>query len=138
MHNAGYPTGANHGNSNSSTKPNHVYVIVDTVTGKATLVKPGISGQALNKNGTSPRANKQVNNLNKASPGRYEAVIVEQGLSRIDAKGIEQLITDRSAARNGGAMPTPIHQLPLPQATSRQQFQQIYGFPDNRAQGGRY
>ena len=48
-----------HGNSAQSTKPQHGYEIYDKKTGD--VVKTGISGQPLNQNGTSPRANSQVN-----------------------------------------------------------------------------
>ena len=52
-----------HGNSRLSTKPQHGYEIYNKKTGD--VGKTGISGQPLNKNGTSPRANTQVNKLNK-------------------------------------------------------------------------
>ncbi|MDN8588850.1 hypothetical protein B2I21_07070 [Chryseobacterium mucoviscidosis] len=42
------------------------------------VVKTGISGQKLNKNGTSPRANSQVNKWNKnAGTNKYEARVVK-------------------------------------------------------------
>jgi len=50
-----------HGNSLSSTNPNHVYVIVGQ---DGNMVKVGISGQPINANGTSPRANPQVSTFN--------------------------------------------------------------------------
>lgn len=41
-------------------------------------MKTGISGQKLNKNGTSPRANSQVNKWNKnAGTNKYEARVVK-------------------------------------------------------------
>ncbi len=55
-----------HGNSASSTKPQHGYEIVDQ-TGD--VKKVGVSGQKLNQNGTSPRANPQVNQANKTRTG---------------------------------------------------------------------
>ncbi|THJ31584.1 sugar-binding protein [Lampropedia aestuarii] len=119
-----------HGNSNASTKPNHVYVIVDTRTGN--LMKPGISGQKMNVNGTSPRANRQLAALNANSPGRYKAVIVENNVTRVDAKIVEQRITDTHAARNDGAMPSVIHQRPKPSVQSREEYIDVYGIPDNR------
>lgn len=65
-----------HGNSKTSTKPQHGYEIYNSETGD--VVKTGISGQPLNKNGTSPRANIQVNKLNKAvGYSLYEARVVE-------------------------------------------------------------
>lgn len=55
-------------------RPQHGYDIYNTQTGD--VVKTGISGQPLNQNGTSPRANAQVNAWNKAEgPGTYAARI---------------------------------------------------------------
>ncbi|WP_236339658.1 hypothetical protein [Paenibacillus plantiphilus] len=51
------------GNSKASTKPQHGYEISEKATGD--VAKTGISGQPLNKNGTSPRTNSQVNKWNK-------------------------------------------------------------------------
>ena len=63
-----------HGNSKQSTRPQHGYEIYNTETGD--VVKTGISGQPLNQNGPSPRANAQVNAWNKAEgPGTYAARI---------------------------------------------------------------
>jgi hypothetical protein len=123
------PDKPTHGNRLDSPDPNHVYVIVDTKTGE--LVKPGVSGQTLNRNGTSPRANRQLGDLNDTEPGRYKAVIVEQDVSRTEALRVEQLITDKYAARRQGALPTG-SQRPLPQVKSREEFIDLYGFPDNR------
>jgi hypothetical protein len=125
-----------HGNSNSSTSPNHNYVIVDTQN-KNTLHKTGISGQSLNKNGSSPRANSQVSKLNQVQPGRYKAVVVENNSSRVQAKNLEQTITDKYAARNNFSLP-PGMQKPVPQVNSQVMFQQKYGFPHNTSLGGRY
>ena len=59
-----------HGNSRQSTRPQHGYEIYNTQTDD--VVKTGISGQPLNQNGTSPRANAQANAWNKAEgPGTY-------------------------------------------------------------------
>ncbi len=52
-----------HGNSKKSKKKQHVYEILDSEKNDETA-KFGISGQKLNKNGTSPRANSQVNKWN--------------------------------------------------------------------------
>jgi RHS repeat-associated protein len=63
------------GNSKLSTKAQHGYEIIETKTDD--VVKTGISGQDLNINGTSPRANSQVNKLNKAEgAGTYDSRIV--------------------------------------------------------------
>jgi len=39
-----------------------------------------LSGQKLNKNGTSPRANSQVNKMNRGQAGRYIAEIVDKNI----------------------------------------------------------
>jgi URI fold toxin 2 len=127
-----------HGNSNQSTNPQHVYIIKNPQTGE--LIKPGISGRPLNRDGSSPRANQQVNAMNRANPGSAEAVIVERNAgSRQNAKDIEQLITDRHAVRNNGAMPSPYHRSPLPSVGTQQDFYNKYGFPHNQTPyNGRY
>ena len=51
-----------HGNSKDSKKPQHLYEITDNE--EDDTFKYGISGEELNKNGTSNRANAQVNKLN--------------------------------------------------------------------------
>ncbi|MEO1323889.1 MAG: RHS repeat-associated core domain-containing protein [Pseudomonadota bacterium] len=63
-----------HGNSAASMKPQHRYEIYDTKTGD--VKKTGISGAPLNQNGTSPRANSQVNRLNRADDGTTVAARV--------------------------------------------------------------
>ena len=84
-----------HGNSKLSTKPQHGYEIYNKETGE--VVKTGISGQKLNKNGTSPRTNRQVNKFNKEM-GRelYEAeVVIKDMPNRAAALEWEQANTDR-------------------------------------------
>jgi len=119
-----------HGNSDQSTNPNHVYVIKGT-DGK--LKKPGISGQRMNQNQTSPRANPQVNKHNKSNPNdTVDSHVVKQGASRTGAKSMEQKITDKHAARNNGAMPSTMHKRPTPKVKSREEYIERYGAPDNR------
>ncbi len=65
------------GNSKSSTNTQHGYVIKDKKTGE--VQKYGVSGQPLNKNGTSPRANKQVNNINN-NGGNVEAKVIKKNV----------------------------------------------------------
>lgn len=49
--------------------------------GKTEVAKVGISGQPLNQNGTSPRANRQVNSFNRDDDGyEYFASIEESGI----------------------------------------------------------
>jgi hypothetical protein len=68
-----------HGNSAASTKTQHGYEISETKTGD--VVKTGISGQPLNANGTSPRANSQVNDWNRnAGYIKYKAEVVVQNM----------------------------------------------------------
>ncbi|WP_338709179.1 DNRLRE domain-containing protein [Paenibacillus amylolyticus] len=70
---------ATHGNSKASKKTQHGYEISEKST--RDVVKTGISGQKLNKNGTSPRANSQVNKWNKnAGTNKYEARVVKSKL----------------------------------------------------------
>ena len=68
-----------HGNSMQSTREQHGYEIYNKQTGD--VVKTGISGQPLNQNGTSPRANLQVNAFNKqAGADIYAARIVNPSI----------------------------------------------------------
>ena len=101
-----------HGNSSSARRPQHAYDIIDNDVGGVS--KPGISGQKLNKNGDSPRANKQVNQLNKkAGRERYSAVVVKTDIpGRRAAKAYEQQRTNMHA-QNGE--PLNLHKLPRPE-----------------------
>ena len=125
----------NHGNSLDSTNPNHVYVIVDN---DGNMVKVGVSGQPLNQNGTSPRANPQMNDFNNNHGMDTHAVIVETDLSRREALALEQKITDKHAARNGGSMPSEYHQRPGARTTSIEDYISLYGESPNQSTGGRY
>ena len=91
----GAAKGAVHGNSLRSTKPQHRYEIYNTETGE--VAKTGISGRPLNKDGTSPRANTQVNALNRQEgSGTYSARVVEKDLpGRQAALKAEQDATKR-------------------------------------------
>ncbi|WP_150138804.1 polymorphic toxin-type HINT domain-containing protein [Candidatus Enterovibrio escicola] len=70
VHNCG---GKVNGNSLASTKEQHLYMIQDT---DGNIKKIGVSGQPLNKNGSSPRANSQLKQgdtatvLESGIPGR--------------------------------------------------------------------
>lgn len=72
-------SGQLNGNSADDIRAQHGYVIKDSYNGDV-VVKNGISGGGLNKNGTSPRANRQVNAWNRESgnTGRYRAEVVFQ------------------------------------------------------------
>ena len=94
-HNAGTCVKKAHKNADLSTVDNHRYEIFEKKNGN--VVKTGISGQDLNKNGDSPRANRQVNEWNEAEGfERYDARVVETKIpGRPAAKVREQLATDR-------------------------------------------
>ncbi|WP_282037038.1 DUF6443 domain-containing protein [Aquimarina algiphila] len=61
------------GNSKASKAAQHGYEITNTT--KGVRHKVGVSGGALNKNGTSRRANSQVNKLNKQGGDTYKAEV---------------------------------------------------------------
>jgi hypothetical protein len=101
-----------HGNSKESMKPNHRYEVVETKTGD--VVKTGVSGQPLNANGTSPRANPQVRALNNSEgAGTYSSRVVESNLpGRRAALQAEQAATNRLKA-DGNSL--RLQQRPKPQ-----------------------
>lgn len=98
-HNAGPTCGSTaskaeepHLNSKTSTAPNHRYVIKEGDD----VVKTGISGRPLNANGSSPRANTQINKLNKAAGHKdYTAEVVEENIP-----GRTQALANEQAATN--------------------------------------
>lgn len=99
-----------HGNSKLSTKVQHGYEIVDD-TGD--VVKTGISGRALNKNGTSPRANSQVNSFNKlAGYDKYSARVAEPSIPGRKAALDWERNNALSLKLNGNSMSK--HQRPTP------------------------
>jgi URI fold toxin 2 len=63
--------------------------------------KTGISGQELNENGSSPRANSQVNSANKATgTNQLEATVKETNIpNRAAAKQAEQNATNELNAQ---------------------------------------
>ena len=66
-----------HGNSKSSTKAQHAYDIINTKTGK--VVKTGVSGGRIRKDGKSSRAESQVRKWNKEEgEGTYRSEITHQ------------------------------------------------------------
>ncbi len=71
-----------HGNSKESEKLQHLYEIKDKdLPEDDDTYKFGISGSALNADGTSKRANSQVNKLNeKFEKERFEAEILEKDI----------------------------------------------------------
>jgi len=113
VHNASAPCPKVHGNSKASPKPQHRYEIVDAAA-EGDVVKTGISGQRMNANGTSPRANRQVNRLNAAEAGRYEARVVERDIpGRSKALANEQAATDALHAEGNSLR---MQQRPTPQS----------------------
>lgn len=89
-----------HGNHKASPKPHHRYEIYEVKTGN--VVKTGISGQPLNANGSSPRANPQVNYWNQQDgAGKYAARVVETNIpGRAAALEVEKVATKQ--LRNAG------------------------------------
>ena len=76
---AGAAKATPHGNSKLSPNAQHRYEIVENSSGD--VVKTGISGKPMNQNGTSGRANGQVNELNAAEgQGTYSATVPEKNL----------------------------------------------------------
>jgi hypothetical protein len=95
-----------HGNSKRSSRPQHLYAIIDTHD--MSIYKYGISGIPLNKNGTSARANLQVGVLNSlpSNRGRYKATIMMQGIpGRAAALSLEYAFVYGYAAINNGRKP---------------------------------
>ena len=66
-----------HGNSRLSTRAQHAYDVFDNATGK--VVKTGVSGGKIRKDGKSYRAEKQVRKWNKEeNTDKYESVITKK------------------------------------------------------------
>jgi len=98
-----------HGNSKKSKKEQHLYVIIDNFDKTETKVaKYGISGEKLNKDGSSKRANNQVNKLNSISGFvRFIAyILIKEIKGREAALEFEQKYTNDFAKKNGGNQPS--------------------------------
>ena len=65
-----------HGNDKRSQKPQHGYIIRDKET--KIILKVGISGGKLNRNGSSRRANSQLKKFNEDHEGTHEAVVLRK------------------------------------------------------------
>jgi uncharacterized protein RhaS with RHS repeats len=106
------------GNDHRARRPQHGYVIRDTKVknpkGKPDVVKVGVSGTKLNKDGTSSRANRQVNRWNR-EPGnknRYKPTVEKKNVnSRGQILKYEQKRTNKAAAE-GNSLSR--HQRPAP------------------------
>lgn len=75
------------------------------------MVKTGISGQELNKDGSSPRANRQVNALNKAG-GEYTSEVIFEVK---EGDGARQAALDaerRAADQNRETLDDKLHKRP--------------------------
>jgi hypothetical protein len=80
---------AANGNSKSSKRPQHMYEIFETANDD--VVKTGISGQPLNQNGTSPRANRQVSKFNgEEGEGKFRSRIVGKAKTREKILSLEE------------------------------------------------
>ena len=114
VHNAGGCGACSvHGNSNASTKAQHGYNIEDTHNNNA-VVKPGVSGQTLNKNGSSPRANQQVNawNAEPGNQGRYRAQVVVNVTAGPNARIIVKQWEQDNADMHRATLDPARHQTP--------------------------
>lgn len=100
-----------HGNSKKSTNEQHVYEIYEKATND--VVKTGLSGQPLNKDGSSPRANTQVNKLNKESGyPKYDSRVVIIGIpDRV--QGLQKESENALRLKNEGNSMS-IHKRPCP------------------------
>lgn len=101
-----------HGNSKSSSNAQHGYVIKEKQSGE--VQKFGISGKALNQNGTSARANTQVNKMNKqAKADKYEAKVVKKNMAgREKALKWEKGKVRAYKKSNSGGNQPPANKLP--------------------------
>jgi RHS repeat-associated protein len=101
--------GDTHGNSAASQKAQHGYVIKDK---DGNVVKTGISGQKLNVNGSPPRANRQVNALNKQGEGGYTAEVIYQVKEGPGARQAALEAERQVAAQNSETLDDNIHKRP--------------------------
>lgn len=100
-----------HGNSKESKKAQHGYEIYDSTNNEP--VKTGISGSMLNKNGTSKRANRQVNKLNKAEEyDRYYSVVKETNLP--DRRAALEWERSNAMRLHNEGYDLPMHKRPRP------------------------
>jgi len=95
-----------HGNSKESKKLQHLYAIWNNFYNF--VYKYGISGSKLNKDGSSKRANNQVNKLNKEEgENSFSAEIIEKEINgRANAIEKEKKIVSKYQTENDDAMPS--------------------------------
>lgn len=96
---------AKHGNSHENDAEHHLYEIRDRRLDD--VHKYGISGRPLNKDGTSPRANEQVNYLNRAMHWAcfFAKVLVTGIAGRLRAEEMEEEYIRDFEAKNGARPP---------------------------------
>jgi RHS repeat-associated protein len=99
-----------HGNSKSSQKEQHGYEIKNNTTGETT--EYGISGQKLNKDGTSPRVNQKLRTKYNNDPNFSGEVIEPSMQNRQDALNWEQTKVDNFTNQTG--QPPVNQKRPLP------------------------
>lgn len=90
-----------HGNSNKSERPHHLYEIRDRV--KNDVFKYGICGDPLNEDGSSPRANKQVDLFNQIVEwARFFANVLITGIQgRKEARKLEDEYIENYKSEHG-------------------------------------
>jgi len=91
------------GNSKNSKKAQHLYVITRTLEGKTEIVKVGISGGKIRKDGKSYRAEKQVRKWNREEKGHFSSRILAKNIcGRAKALKFEKIKADQ--LRNQGLL----------------------------------
>lgn len=90
-----------HGNSNENDAAHHLYEIRDQEENET--YKYGICGDTLNEDGSSPRANRQVREYNRAVRWArfYSQVLKTEIPGRIEARKIETRFIDEFEAISG-------------------------------------
>jgi RHS repeat-associated protein len=121
-------SGPLNGNSKASDRSQHSYDIVRKPGGTDPpgVVKVGVSGRPLNQDGTSGRANGQVNKLNASEKGKneYEAVVTKKDVTPTKTKSSRARILDyeknRAAKKIDGGQPMDKHQRPRPKPPKKE------------------
>ncbi|MEW6535501.1 MAG: hypothetical protein AB1454_07750 [Candidatus Auribacterota bacterium] len=94
-----------HGNSKLSKKPQHGYVITDS---EGNILEYGVSGQKLNKNGTSPRVGQKIR-IKYSNVSNYSGSVIEKNLkNRQEALTWEQQKVSEYKALTGEAPPNQL------------------------------
>ena len=90
-----------HGNSNENLEEHHLYEIIDKTEND--VYKYGISFEELEKDGSSPRANRQVDLFNRVVGFiRFASKVLITGISgRRKARELEEQFIDDYRFKNG-------------------------------------